>query len=210
MTDLPGEYLSYFPVQYHMHQVASGAVEHATSGFERRRTDIYFGRSFDAARNGGEDTHNAIDIMGAVGLRIVAACSGVVVETWRAGREERPGIGRSATDTDGGHYVMMRDNQNDYFHYYAHLSAEPLVNEGDEIRSGQLLGFLGNTGIARHGPPHLHYQVSRRDPKRGSLRDFVNPLNELIRLARRWNPAAGRRWRTELPVSCGGPTGLST
>ena len=48
--------------------------------------------------------------------------------------------------------------------YYAHLDrwASGLY-EGMEVRSGDLLGYVGNTGNARTTPPHLHFQVSEND-----------------------------------------------
>lgn len=210
MTDLQRGYLSQFPVQYHRNQVASGVVEHAArpAGRADYSTDIYFANSFLAGRNQGADEHNAIDIMGAIGLRIVATCSGRIAQSWRTRGGEQPGVGRDPRSRGGGYYVMVIDDVENYYHYYAHLQEEPRVNEGDYVSAGTLIGSLGDTGKARGTPPHLHYQVSRRSSETGALRSFLNPYEELVRLARDWLPGTQQGWRIRLPVSGAGPSGF--
>ncbi|MPZ34182.1 MAG: peptidoglycan DD-metalloendopeptidase family protein [Rhodospirillales bacterium] len=116
MTNLPLGYLEAFPVQYHRHQTASGVIGSQASR-PGHPTEITFGRSFGADRNHGQDAHNAIDIMGARGLRIVAACAGTVAHSWRTRNGEHPGIGTSA---GGGNFVVIIDGRQGYYHYYAH------------------------------------------------------------------------------------------
>lgn len=43
------------------------------------------------------------------------------------------------------------------FVYYAHLTDDLRVREGDMVRAGTLLGFVGNTGNST--APHLHLEV---------------------------------------------------
>ncbi|VUD67448.1 hypothetical protein TDB9533_03798 [Thalassocella blandensis] len=204
MSFLPSHYLANFPVEYHRSQIASGFIgSPAIAPFHS--SEIWFGRSFDAPRNHGEDAHNAIDIMGGRGLRIVASCSGVVAMTWRTRSGEFAGAGSSS---HGGNYVMIVDNEEGYFHYYAHLQETPLVCAGQSVIAGQLLGYLGDTGRARGTPPHLHYQVSRRN-EHGALVRFLNPYNELLRLVDRWHPRVSAGGRVVLPVRGGGPSGFS-
>lgn len=202
MTNLPLGYLEAFPVQYHRHQVASGIV-----GTEHTRrshpTEITFGRSFAADRNHGADAHNAIDIMGARGLRIVAACAGTVAHSWRTRDGEHPGVGTSAR---GGNFVVIVDGRQGYYHYYAHMESPSTVRSGQSVMAGTLLGHLGDTGRARGTPPHLHYQVSIRND-RGALQSFLNPYPDLFRLAARWQPQVSAGGRVVIPVSSGGPAG---
>jgi len=117
MSNLPFGYLRVFPVQYQRHQIASGVigVQHSHPNYP---TEITFGRSFWAQRNHGQDTHNAIDIMGARGLRIVAACTGTVAQHWRTRSGEHLGVG---TSERGGNFVVIIDNNMGYYHYYAHM-----------------------------------------------------------------------------------------
>ncbi len=46
-----------------------------------------------------------------------------------------------------------------HHHYYAHLDRFGSISAGNRIRTGTLLGYVGNTGNARTTPPHLHYGV---------------------------------------------------
>jgi len=202
MSNLPLGYLSTFPVQYHRNQIASGVigVRHAHPSYP---IEITFGRSFSGGRNNGLDVHNAIDIMGARGLRIVAACAGTVAITWRTRSGVHPGAGTSA---DGGNFVIIVDNNMGYYHYYAHMEDPPLVCSGKYVVAGQLLGYLGDTGSARGTPPHLHYQVSIRNG-RGALQSFVNPYPDLFRIAALWHPQVSAGGRVVIPVSHGGPSG---
>ena len=46
--------------------------------------------------------------------------------------------------------------------------------EGMEVQSGDLLGYVGNTGNAKTTPPHLHFAVNDND-------EMVNPYPILTR-----------------------------
>lgn len=202
MTNLALGYLEAFPVQYHRHQIASGVIgsPHSRSSHP---TEITFGRSFGADRNQGQDAHNAIDIMGACGLRIAAACAGTVAHSWRTRNGKHPGVG---TSVGGGNFVVIIDSRQGYYHYYAHMEAPSTVRSGQSVAAGTLLGYLGDTGRAQGTPPHLHYQVSIRDD-RGALQSFLNPYPDLFWLAARWQPRVSAGGRVVIPVSHGGPSG---
>src|SRR5262249_61654145 len=59
----------------------------------------------------------------------------------------------------GGWRLWLRDGQGNEF-YYAHLSAySPLAVEGRRVRAGDVVGFLGESGDADGGLPHLHFQL---------------------------------------------------
>lgn len=203
MTILPVGYLREFPVQYHRYQVTSGVID-VQPTHSSHYTEITFGRSFGGQRNNGADDHNAIDIMGARGLRIVAACAGRVASSWRTRSGQHPGVGTSAR---GGNFVVIIDDNMGYYHYYCHMQAPSRVRSEQTIAPGQLLGYLGDTGRARGTPPHLHYQVSIRNA-RGMLQSFLNPYPELFRLAARWRPSVTPGGLVTIPVSHGGPSGI--
>ena len=52
----------------------------------------------------------------------------------------------------------MRPDGKDYSLYYAHLDSQ-LVNSGQNVRIGDTLGLVGNTGNARYTPSHLHFGI---------------------------------------------------
>jgi murein DD-endopeptidase MepM/ murein hydrolase activator NlpD len=71
-------------------------------------------------------------------------------------------------------------NPNKGYVYGAHLQGfAPDLTEGERIRRGELLGYVGNTGNARGTSPHLHFEYH---PQGGSA---VNPFTFLEDLIRR-------------------------
>jgi hypothetical protein len=55
-----------------------------------------------------------------------------------------------------------------------HLSSY-VVGKGEDVRAGQIIGYVGNTGV-KVSPPHLHFEI-RVDER------FTNPLRTLGDLA---------------------------
>lgn len=60
--------------------------------------------------------------------------------------------------TGGGNSITIRQTILGVTYYltYMHLNALPKFQKGDPIKSGQVIGTTGGSGI---GPPHLHFQV---------------------------------------------------
>lgn len=58
----------------------------------------------------------------------------------------------------GGNVVWLFDDERALWIYYAHLERHAVV-EGQAVRSGDTLGFVGNSGNARTTPPHLHFGI---------------------------------------------------
>lgn len=188
---LPANYLREFPVRY---ETRSGQVAPPTRTRRLRRrgsrertdspVDIMFFDSFPGGR--GSHGHSAIDILGGLGLPVHATRAGQVPHQWRVIRDGRavrlPGSG---TDVRGGNYIVLVDDEGLY-HYYCHLESPPKYAPRATVPCGALLGYLGGTGSRGRGRhQHLHYQVSQRNEHGAPRRDgFVNPYNELLRLAR--------------------------
>lgn len=86
--------------------------------------------------------HKGLDIKVYIGDTIRAAFSGKV----RIVRYERGGYGK---------YIVIRHN-NGLETIYGHLS-EQLVEENQEVRSGEVIGLGGNTG--RSTGSHLHFET---------------------------------------------------
>jgi len=59
----------------------------------------------------------------------------------------------------GGYRLWLRDTAGNEF-YYAHLSAySPFAVEGRRVEAGDVIGFVGDTGDADGGAPHLHFEI---------------------------------------------------
>ena len=91
--------------------------------------------------NGEGSKHRGVDISATYGDRIVAPADGVVIFA-----NFYAGYGRMI-EIDHGHGFITR---------YGHLSSFA-VAEGETIRRGQAIGYVGLSG--RSTGPHLHYEV---------------------------------------------------
>jgi murein DD-endopeptidase MepM/ murein hydrolase activator NlpD len=80
------------------------------------------------------------------------------------------GVARSSTSTLGGLSVKVHMPDGTYF-YMAHLSGlAPGFRQGMPVQTGDIVGFVGDSGNARGGAPHVHFGVHPRggppvDPK---------------------------------------------
>lgn len=100
----------------------------------------YFGKRTDPF-TGKPANHTGVDFAGKMGAEIVAVADGVV--TWSAKRY--------------GYGIMVELNHGSgYSTRYAHNS-ENLVSVGDEVKKGQVVALMGETGRATG--PNLHFEV---------------------------------------------------
>jgi murein DD-endopeptidase MepM/ murein hydrolase activator NlpD len=113
--------------------------------------------------------HHGVDLDLEVGDSVLASFDGIV----RVSKFERWGY---------GNFIVLR-HYNGLETLYGHLS-KPLVEVGDYVKSGDLIGYGGNTG--RSTGPHLHYEVRYQgyafDPQ--AIYDFENNriVSSLFRL----------------------------
>jgi hypothetical protein len=89
--------------------------------------------------------HHGDDIFAPLGAPVLACADGTVFSVgW---------------NDIGGNRLWLRDAQGNEF-YYAHLSAfSPLARNGMQVKAGEVLGFVGNTGDASGTPTHLHFEI---------------------------------------------------
>lgn len=93
------------------------------------------------------------------GAPILAAAPGRVVGVKRNLPEQVPGaLPAGATiQMAGGNYVVVKIGPGRYA-FYAHIKTGSLrVRKGQKVKTGQLLGSLGNTGNT--DGPHLHFHI---------------------------------------------------
>ena len=103
--------------------------------------------SYNDARSGGR-THNAIDIMAAQGSPVVAAADGL--------------IHRLRTGGLGGITIYQLGEDGRTLFYYAHLERYAAgIREGQRVRRGEVIAYVGDTGNAGPGNYHLHFSVGR-------------------------------------------------
>ena len=87
--------------------------------------------------------HNGIDWAAPIGTPILAAGNGVVEEAKYRG--------------EFGNYVRIR-HANGYQSSYAHMSRYAArIQEGARVRQGEVIGYVGNTGMS--AGPHLHFEI---------------------------------------------------
>ena len=102
------------------------------------------------ARSEGRE-HHGTDIVAPSRTPVVAAAAGTVEKLF----ESRL----------GGTTLYERSPDRLWTFYYAHLAGyAPGLHEGEPVRAGQLLGYVGDTGDAGAGNFHLHFGLTRTTP----------------------------------------------
>ncbi len=105
--------------------------------------------------------HNGVDWAARTGTPILAAGNGVVEHAGRRGHY--------------GKYVRIR-HANGYETAYAHMhSIARGMRKGVKVKQGQVIGYVGSTGLS--SGPHLHYEVLVN-------KRFVNPMSIKVPRAR--------------------------
>lgn len=104
------------------------------------------------SRANGARTHQATDIMAPGGTPVIAAAPGMVEKLFYS-------------EGGGGITLYVRSPDRQWSYYYAHLQRyAPGVVEGMQVKAGDLLGFVGDTGNAGAGNYHLHFALSHMQP----------------------------------------------
>lgn len=120
-----------------------------TSGFGMRRHPIL----------GYSKMHKGTDFGATVGTPIMAAGDGIVKQrNWNGAY---------------GNFVLIQHNGT-YSTAYAHMSRFGNIKQGQRVKQGQVIGYVGTTG--RSTGPHLHYEVRQHGQQ-------VNPAARQFNLA---------------------------
>jgi len=106
-------------------------------------------------RDGGGRPHEGVDIFAVKGTPVVAITDGRISSTGNRGL--------------GGKQVWLRDGLFGKTMYYAHLDSIATA-DGQLVKQGDTLGFVGNTGNARTTAPHLHFGIYKG--KTGAIDPF--------------------------------------
>ncbi|HUP49342.1 MAG TPA: M23 family metallopeptidase [Thermoanaerobaculia bacterium] len=102
-------------------------------------------------RRGGGRTHQAIDIRAPRGTPVLAVADGTIRKLF--------------TSKAGGLTIYHFDAAEEICYYYAHLQGYAAgVQEGMEVKRGDVIGYVGTSGNAPPNAPHLHFAVTRLPP----------------------------------------------
>ena len=108
--------------------------------------------SWGDPRENGLRAHHGTDIMAPFGTPVVAAAPGTVEK-----------LHQSAA---GGITAYVRSPDRQWSYYYAHLGGyAPDLREGQVLRAGDPIGYVGDTGNAGAGNYHLHFGLSLMSPR---------------------------------------------
>jgi murein DD-endopeptidase MepM/ murein hydrolase activator NlpD len=124
--------------------------------------------TFADSRSEGR-VHDAIDIPAAAGTPVLATADGEVLKLFNSDL--------------GGITIYQLSADKKLIFYYAHLQryADHLT-EGNFVRQGDVIGYVGDTGNAGPGNYHLHFSISiTQDPKRYWEGTNINPYPLLHR-----------------------------
>ena len=118
------------------------------------------------------DRHSGVDFTagGISGKPLYATTGGKVVS-------------KSYQADGGGNMLIWQDSAGKY-HWYMHMAQPSLLNVGDTIEGGDLIGYAGTTGASTG--PHLHYTINDSLVSSGS----GNVLNPLMYF-KNYNPTGG-------------------
>ena len=107
--------------------------------------------SFAEAR--GQRRHDAYDILAPRGTPVLAATDGE--------------LAKLHVSDAGGNMVYTYDASKRFVLFYAHLDRyHPGLAEGMALSRGDTIGYVGTTGNAPPGTPHLHFAILLMDEDR--------------------------------------------
>lgn len=115
----------------------------------------------------GEPTHGGVDFLWnnasgedvTAGKELHATTDGVVT--------------KSTPETDTGNMIRWKDKAG-WYHWYMHMVDSPLKQAGENVKAGDLLGYVGHTGAA--SGDHLHYTIRNTEAGRSADENSINPL----------------------------------
>ncbi len=137
--------------------ISNKELKHEASGYGMRLHPIWGTYKF----------HEGLDFAAPIGSDIYTTGDGKVIKSEYSG-----GYGKMVLVEHGFGYQTL----------YAHMNSIA-VEVGDEVKRGQIIGTVGNTGDSTG--PHLHYEVHKNGHHVNPIDYFYNDLSpdEYVRLA---------------------------
>jgi murein DD-endopeptidase MepM/ murein hydrolase activator NlpD len=112
--------------------------------------------------------HEATDIMEPRGTPVLAVVDG--------------NIRKLFLSKPGGNTIYEFDTFGKLCYYYAHLDRYATgLHEGQKVKAGEVIGYVGSTGNANPNAPHLHFGILEPDAAgewwKGT---WINPYSALV------------------------------
>ncbi|WP_374584197.1 M23 family metallopeptidase [Pseudoduganella sp.] len=102
---------------------------------------------------GNERMHEALDIPAPHGTPVFAVADGRIAKLY--------------TSKPGGLTIYQFDPGEKYAYYYAHLDHyAATLKEGQQVKRGDLIGYVGASGNADPAAPHLHFAMFELGPEK--------------------------------------------
>ena len=125
-----------------------GPLTSPVAGVDASQLSDTFAQSRAAGR-----PHEAIDIMAPRGTAVIAVADGKVAKLF--------------TSKPGGLTVYQFDTTEKLAYYYAHLDRYAAgLAEGQVLKRGDLVGYVGSSGNADPAHPHLHFAIFELGPEK--------------------------------------------
>jgi len=100
---------------------------------------------------GAERKHEALDIPAPNGTPVLAVADGKIAKLF--------------TSKPGGLTIYQFDPSEKFSYYYAHLDHYASgLQEGQQVKRGEVIGYVGATGNADQAAPHLHFAMFELGP----------------------------------------------
>ena len=116
----------------------------------------YYGYRYDSV---GSTYHRGIDIHAASGTSVYAVMDGTVAETGYGSAE--------------GYYIVL-DHGDGLYTLYLHLKTSALYSEGESVKQGDTIGYVGSTGLSSGNHLHIGVGIGGYDQD-----DLVDPSDYL-------------------------------
>lgn len=115
----------------------------------------YYNSGSPSSHGTRSNRYNAFDIGGSYGENIYAAEEGKVVE--------------KGWDGKGFGYYVVIEHANGLRSLYGHMKSGAIVNRGERVSRGQVIGYMGSTGNS--SGTHLHFEMYNPN----DYREVINP-----------------------------------
>lgn len=138
-------------LDYNERKWASRPAIQPINNKELTRLHTTYGLRFHPIHNAYME-HKGLDFTAPLGTPVYATGDGVVSASYRS--------------TSYGNVIFI-DHNFDFETRYAHLS-KFIVEKGQKVKRGEIIGYVGNTGTS--SGPHLHYEILFKGKQ-------INPIN---------------------------------